>query len=167
MDDKWAVDQQPPWTACCQNDPTAGQPYQPTHTHQSTTLTNERRQWWTRAKCRWEGTSVFWDFFILWQYYLFSDLFFSLFLICFFVLFQSCCWRQHVHQFPIFYCHIEFDFLCFPGIDFLWLASGVKLNAILLITILINDNHLSPYWKMFNWLYCKIDCIFVLTQRLY
>ena len=49
MDDKWAVDQQPPWTACCQYGPTADQPYHRL-THQSTTLSNERRQWWTRAE---------------------------------------------------------------------------------------------------------------------
>ena len=52
MDNKWAADQPPPWNAYCQNDPTADQPYQRL-THQSTTLSNELRQWWTWAKhCR-------------------------------------------------------------------------------------------------------------------
>ena len=51
MDDKWAAVLQPPWTASCQNDPTADQPYQPTHTpiHH---LSNEWRQRWTRAEHR-------------------------------------------------------------------------------------------------------------------
>ena len=31
-DGKWEADQQPLWTACCQNDPASNQPYQPSHT---------------------------------------------------------------------------------------------------------------------------------------
>ena len=57
LGDGWQVsaDQQPPWTVCCQNDPTTEQPYQQTPTS-STTLSNKRRQWRTHAEhCRLKG----------------------------------------------------------------------------------------------------------------
>ena len=51
MDDKWAVDQQPPGVLAVKK--IRQQISLPNRlTHQSTTLTNEQRQWWTRAEHR-------------------------------------------------------------------------------------------------------------------